>query len=64
VYSAADRITLLASAGVTVTLTPDGEHLDVTGPTVMVEAAERMLRLHRVELIAHLKRNLEPALQS
>lgn len=51
----ADRMAMLdIRYGVRVTLTADGRHLDVAGPSIIVEAAEPMLRHFRADLVRHL----------
>ena len=52
----ADRIALLdALYSVRVILHADGEHLDVTGPRLAVQAAAPMLRHNRTALAEHLR---------
>lgn len=57
--SARDRLDMLAIAGVTVAVRADGQHLDVEGPAVMVNAAIPTLRQHREALVAELHRRNE-----
>ena len=53
--NAADRLALLeVHCGIRIALTPDGQHLDVDGPSLAVDAAEPMLRQYRDALLTHL----------
>lgn len=53
--SSADRLALLAVLGVEVTLSADGQHLDVSGRKLVVDAAATTLQKHRTELLSHLR---------
>ena len=53
--NAADRLALLeVHYGIRIALAPDGQHLDVDGPSLAVDAAEPMLRQYRDALLTHL----------
>ncbi len=54
--TAADRLVMLeVMYDVRVSLTPDGERLDVTGPAAVVDAVTPMLKRHRTALLAALR---------
>jgi hypothetical protein len=61
VFTAADRLTLLEARGVAISLTPDGQRLDVTGPPMIVEAALPMIRQHKAAIVAHLQMASAPS---
>ena len=50
-----DRLVLLELLGVRVALTPDGEHLDVTGPVAVLSALSPKLTKERARLVDHLR---------
>jgi hypothetical protein len=58
-----DRLVMLdVLYDVRVTLTPDGGHLDVSGPAQIVDAVTPMLKRHRTALIAYMTRQAQPPL--
>ncbi|MHB1095569.1 MAG: hypothetical protein ACYC3F_05290 [Gemmatimonadaceae bacterium] len=52
----ADRLVMLdVLYDLRVSLAPDGEHIDVTGPTEALTAATPMLWKYRADFVAHLR---------
>ena len=53
--TAEDRIAMLAIFGVQISVSADGAHLSVDGPSVVVNAALPTIRQHKNELRFHLR---------
>jgi len=51
----ADRLDMLAAYGVRVSLTDEGDHLDVEGPVAVIELATPTLSTHRLALLSYLR---------
>ena len=57
--SPSDRLALWEIAGLSIALTGDGRHLEVTGPAPWVDIAKPTLHQHRDALVAELRHRAE-----